>query len=74
MLGSCRHCGSGLAVLGVKSNTLIILAVALLCPLMMIVMMPSMMGGAAEDPTGHGCEHDPTRTQDRDQAASRGRP
>ncbi|MGQ0832783.1 MAG: DUF2933 domain-containing protein [Microthrixaceae bacterium] len=45
------HCLGGLAVaavllvaLGVKASTLGILAVALACPLMMLVMMRSMMG------------------------------
>ena len=37
----------------------------LACPLMMIVMMRGMggmHGGGAEDHTGHGCEHDPSRS------------
>ena len=32
------------------------------CPLMMFFMMRSMAGkSGAEDHTGHGCEHDPSR-------------
>ena len=35
-------------------------------PLMMLFMMRSMSGHhSREDHTGHGCEHDPTRSTDR---------
>lgn len=41
----------------------------LACPLMMVVMMRGMGGmhgmHSGEDHTGHGCEHDPTRTAPR---------
>ena len=56
-----------LSVAGVSLATLAPLAVLLVCPLMMFFMMRGMAGmhgTAAEDHTGHGCEHDPTRTAD----------
>jgi choline-glycine betaine transporter len=56
------HCliGVGLAVvllvaLGVQASTLGVLAVALACPLMMLVMMKSMMGGSS--PSSHSDDH-----------------
>ena len=61
------HCLIGLAVavvllvaLGVKASTLGILAVALACPLMMLVMMKTMMGDQSgsshhdDHPVDHG--------------------
>jgi hypothetical protein len=49
------HCLVGLALaavvliaLGVSGGTLVVLGAALACPLMMIVMVRSMMGGQAE--------------------------
>lgn len=61
------HCLVGLAVavvllvaLGVQTSTLGILAVALACPLMMVVMMRVMMGDRSasshhdDHPVGHG--------------------
>ena len=47
---------------GVSISTLLPFAIVLVCPLMMLVMMRGMHGG--EDHTGHGCEHDPTRSAD----------
>lgn len=53
-----------LAALGVPLTALIPFAVLLACPLMMILMMRGMGGmhGQGEDHSGHGCEHDPTRS------------
>lgn len=54
-----------LAVAGVPLTALIPVAILLACPLMMFFMMRGMggmHGGTPEDHTGHGCEHDPTRT------------
>jgi hypothetical protein len=51
-----------LAVAGVPLTALIPFAILLACPLMMFFMMRGMLGGDREDHTGHGCEHDPTRT------------
>ena len=54
---------AGLAValaFGVYPGFLVLL---LICPLMMFFMMRSMGGmGSGEDHTGHGCEHDPARS------------
>ena len=50
-----------LAIAGVPLGALLPFAVALVCPLMMIVMMRRMHGGVGEEHTGHGCEHDPAR-------------
>jgi hypothetical protein len=47
---------------GVSITTLLPFAIVLVCPLMMLVMMRGMHG--REDHTGHGCEHDPTRSVD----------
>ena len=46
---------------GISPAYVLILAA---CPLMMVFMMRSMGGGTtdSEDHTGHGCEHDPTRS------------
>ena len=57
--------GLGLALAtGINPSFLLIL---LVCPLMMFFMMKGMgdMSGQHEDHTGHGCEHDPTRTDHR---------
>jgi hypothetical protein len=57
-----------LRVGGVPYTSLLPFALLLACPLMMIFMMKGMgvVGGGkkddTEDHTGHGCEHDPTRT------------
>ena len=54
-----------LGVAGVRLTALIPFAILLACPLMMVFMMRGMggmHGGDHEDHTGHGCEHDPTRT------------
>lgn len=52
-----------LMAFGAPLASLLPLAIVLACPLMMIVMMRGMGGmrGRAEDHTGHGCEHDPSR-------------
>ena len=48
---------------GVPVASLVPLALVLLvCPVMMFFMMRAMSGSQGEDHTGHGCEHDPTRT------------
>ena len=52
-----------LALLGVPLGAVVPFAVVLACPLMMIVMMRGM-GGGGEDHSGHGCEHDLTRTSE----------
>ena len=52
----------GVVALDVPLDSLALLGLVLVCPVMMIFMMrgmTSMTGG--EDHTGHGCEHDPTR-------------
>ena len=57
--------GLGLALaLGINPGFLLIV---LVCPLMMVFMMRGMDHGRVqpEDHTGHGCEHDPTRHDDR---------
>ena len=47
----------------INPTWLIVFAV---CPLMMFFMMRTMdHGGHREDHTGHGCEHDPTRQDQR---------
>jgi len=58
---------------GVPLASILPFVVLLACPLMMIVMMRGMGGmhGGGENHTGHGCEHDPTRTTQ--PPASRGR-
>jgi hypothetical protein len=56
-----------LSVAGVRLAALIPFAVLLVCPLMMFLMMRGMAGmhgGNAEDHSGHGGGHDPTRTAD----------
>lgn len=50
---------------GINPAFLLILAI---CPLMMIFMMGAM--GAVENHRGHGCEHDPTRHDDRAESRS----
>lgn len=67
------HCLIGVAVavvlivsLGVKASTLGIVAVALACPLMMLVMMRTMMGDQSsshrdDHPVDHPVDHDQTR-------------
>jgi hypothetical protein len=51
-----------LIAVGAPLASLLPFALLLVCPLMMVFMMKSMMGsGKAEDHTGHGCDHDPTR-------------
>ena len=51
---------------GVPFTSLLPFVILLTCPLMMIVMMKGMGGKKkeAENHTGHGCEHDPTRPVD----------
>jgi choline-glycine betaine transporter len=53
-----------LVAFGAPLAALLPFAVVLACPLMMIFMMKGMAGrhSRGEDHTGHGCEHDPTRT------------
>jgi hypothetical protein len=53
-----------LIAFGAPLASLLPFAIVLACPLMMIFMMKGMGGmhGSGEDHTGHGCEHDPTRT------------
>ena len=55
-----------LIVAGVPLAAFLPFVFLLACPLMMLFMMRGMggMGGmhGREDHTGHGCEHDPTRT------------
>ena len=53
-----------LIAFGAPLASLLPFAIVLACPLMMIFMMKGMAGmhGSGEDHTGHGCEHDPTRT------------
>ncbi len=53
-----------LIAVGAPLASLLPFAIVLACPLMMIFMMKGMAGmhGGGEDHTGHGCEHDPTRT------------
>lgn len=48
---------------GAPWASLLPFALLLACPLMMILMMRGMSGmhHSADDHTGHGCEHDPTR-------------
>ena len=61
-----------LAVFGVPLGSLLPFAIVLACPLMMFVMMRGMGGmHGAEDHTGHGCEHDPTREVELPRTASR---
>lgn len=64
------HCLIGVAaavvllvVLGVKASTLGIVAVALACPLMMLVMMRTMMGdqSSSSHHDDHPVDHDQTR-------------
>lgn len=43
----CRTRRHPAVALGVSASTLVVLAVALMCPLMMFVMMRTMMGGQA---------------------------
>jgi len=51
---------------GVPLAAFLPFVLVLACPLMMVVMMRGMGGmhgmHRGEDHTGHGCEHDPTRT------------
>ena len=50
---------------GASGISLAPLLLVVVCPLMMFMMMRGM--NTKEDPedhTGHGCEHDPTRTSD----------
>lgn len=57
-----------LVALGVPFAAVAPFALLAICPVMMFFMMRAMggMGGPqGEDHTGHGCEHDPTRTADR---------
>ena len=54
--------GAGAAValllaFGVQAGTLVFLAAALACPLMMVVMMRGMMGGTGHSGTGHPGGH-----------------
>ena len=52
-----------LIALGVPFGSVLPFVVVLACPLMMIFMMRGMAGShGKEDHTGHGCEHDPTRS------------
>jgi hypothetical protein len=53
-----------LVAAGLPPGLLIGFLFLLACPLMMVVMMRNMggMDNKGEDHTGHGCEHDPTRT------------
>ncbi len=51
-----------LVVRGGSLTSLLLFAILLTCPLMMVFMMRGMNHGGGEDHTGHGCEHDPTRT------------
>jgi hypothetical protein len=53
-----------LIAFGAPLASLLPFAIVLACPLMMIFMMKGMAGmhGSGEDHTGHGCEHDRTRT------------
>jgi hypothetical protein len=51
-----------LGVVGVPLTALLPLAALLVCPLMMVFMMKRMGDARVEDRTGHGCDHDPTRT------------
>lgn len=53
-----------LIAVGAPLASVLPFAIVLACPLMMIFMMKGMAGmhGGNEDHTGHGCEHDPTRT------------
>ena len=62
------HCIIGLALaglllvsLGVSASTLSVLAVALVCPLMMLVMMRSMMGSQSDGERDHDRSDDNTR-------------
>ena len=57
-----------LVALGVSFAAVASYALLAICPVMMFFMMRGMggMGGSeGEDHTGHGCEHDPTRSTDR---------
>ncbi|MBK5331139.1 MAG: DUF2933 domain-containing protein [Ilumatobacteraceae bacterium] len=50
---------------GAPLATVLPFAIFLACPLMMFMMMRGMAGTHGQDDhTGHGCEHDPTRTTD----------
>ena len=52
-----------LIAFGAPLATVLPFAIFLACPLMMFMMMRGMAGTKGrEDHTGHGCEHDPTRT------------
>jgi hypothetical protein len=62
-----------LLIFGVRAGSLVYLAVVLACPLMMVVLMRGMMGGAA----GHsGCnhpDHQHTGSEDTHEPAERNR-
>lgn len=60
------HCAVGvvlaavvLVALGVSAGTLVVLAAALACPLMMVVMMRTMMGGHTGRPADRAGDDDP---------------
>ena len=54
-----------LIAFGAPLATVLPFAIFLACPLMMFLMMRGMAGTKGrEDHTGHGCEHDSTRTAD----------
>ena len=61
-----RHCAVGvvlgaavLMAFGVSASTLVVLAAALACPLMMVVMMRTMMGGHPHRPVDRPGGDDP---------------
>lgn len=63
------HCAIGVLVaavllvaLGVSASTLVVLAAALACPLMMVVMMRTMMGGHGDRPADRAGDDEPADT------------
>ena len=64
-----------LIAFGAPLATVLPFAIFLACPLMMFLMMRGMAStNGHDDHTGHGCEHDPTRTTDSPTTSHRQRP